>query len=263
MMISSDRREMSTPVMAATNANSATRSRAAVHRWSCRSRGVAELAPRPFRSRPSVLPASAPEPYGEALMRLSQSVSRCVANQRPSVGHELVREQHGLGVLHVGAARHHGAAGLFALLDQGALTRSSRSPAITRGVTAQPTCESGRRSGRCGTAGPELAAEFIAGNVNQTAFEGGGLVLIVFDGAKEPSSTWRWSVSSASSMRCSSSAVRSPARPRARAWAREPAMSSSAKRQSNCVDLDSRASSGDGPDVSDHPTGPDVRCSQS
>ncbi len=52
-------------------------------------------------------------------MRLSQSIkSLHVANQRPSVGHELVREQHGLGVLHVGAARHHGAAGLFGLLDQ-------------------------------------------------------------------------------------------------------------------------------------------------
>ena len=50
-------------------------------------------------------------------------------------------------------------------------------------------------------------------------------------------------------MRLSSSAVSRPARPRARAWAREPAMSSSASRQSNCVDFDRRASSGDGPEV--------------
>ena len=75
-------------------------------------------------------------------------------------------------------------------------------------MTAQPHANQAGDLVVAGTAGPELAAEFVAGNVDQTAFEGGGLVLIVFDGAKEPSSTWRWSVSSASSMRCSSSAVR-------------------------------------------------------
>ena len=67
-------------------------------------------------------------------------------------------------------------------------------------------------------------------------------------GVNDPSSTERCSWSSAASIRLSSSLVSSPARPRARAWAREPAMSSSASRQSNWVDLLSRASSGEGPD---------------
>ena len=85
MMISSLRREMSTPAMAATNANSATRSREAVP-----SMEFSVTLPKPSSratatgSSPSVLPASAPEPYGLASMRLSQSTSRCTSR---SSGH--------------------------------------------------------------------------------------------------------------------------------------------------------------------------------
>ena len=80
------------------------------------------------------------------------------------MGHELVREQHGLGVLHVGAARHHGAAGLFALLDQG-VDEVKQESGDYAGVTAQPHANQAGDLVVAGTAGPELAAEFIAGNV--------------------------------------------------------------------------------------------------
>ena len=80
-------------------------------------------------------------------------------------------------------------------------------------------------------------------------------------GANAPVSTRYCSSLSATSMRCSSSEVSSPARARARACAREPAMSSSASRQSNCVDLLSAASSGDGPDENRPPH--NARCSPS
>ena len=63
MMISSDRRLMSTPAIAATNENSATRSRLAVPSMEF-SVTVVNPSSRATAtgSRPSVLPASAPEP---------------------------------------------------------------------------------------------------------------------------------------------------------------------------------------------------------
>ena len=99
------------------------------------------------------------------------------------MGHELVREQHGLGVLHVGAARHHGAAGLFALLDQGVDEVKQESGNRT-GVAAQPHTNQAGDLVVAGASGTQFAAEFVAGNVDQSAFEGGGLVLIVFDGGE-------------------------------------------------------------------------------
>ena len=137
----------------------------------------------------------------------------------------------------------------FSLCSIRALTRSSRSPAITREwrrnhMRIRQAIWSLRERPALSLPPSSSPAMSIRPRSRAVASSSSSSM-----GAKEPSSTWRWSVSSASSMRCSSSAVRSPARPRARAWAREPAMSSSTKRQSNCVDLDSRANSGDGPDV--------------
>ena len=85
-MTSSASRLTSTPIIAVTNANSATKSRAAVPSM--------ELALEPLKpssaatavgSRPRLCPASAPEPYGEsAATRASQSRSRSTSR---SSGH--------------------------------------------------------------------------------------------------------------------------------------------------------------------------------
>src|SRR5581483_8099255 len=64
---------------------------------------------------------------------------------------------------------------------------------------------------------------------------------------KAPDSTSASSRSSPSSIRVSSSSVSSPALCSTRAWAREPAMSYGASRQSKCTDAESAASASDGP----------------
>ena len=71
---------MSTPSMAATNANSATRSREAVPSIELSVTRENPSSTATFcGSRPSVLPARAPEPYGLASMRASQSTRRCTS----------------------------------------------------------------------------------------------------------------------------------------------------------------------------------------
>ena len=108
-MTSSASRDTSTPIMGGTNANSATKSRAAVP--------SIELATEPVKpssaataagSRPSDDPASAPEPYGES-PRPGASQSRSRSTSRTSGQAWASRwcdEQHRLGVLQVRPARH-------------------------------------------------------------------------------------------------------------------------------------------------------------
>ena len=77
-MTSSEMRDRSTPTIAATHANSAYTSRAAVpsiefHTADSKPSSAATA----FGSRPREEPARAPEPYGETAARASQSTSRC------------------------------------------------------------------------------------------------------------------------------------------------------------------------------------------
>ena len=96
------------------------------------------------------------------------------------MGHELVREQHRLGMLHMGATRHHGAAGLFALLDQ-CVDQVKQQSGDYAGVTAQPHANQAGDLVVARAAGTQLAAEFVASDVDESAFKRSGLVLIVFD----------------------------------------------------------------------------------
>ena len=160
-------------------------------------------------SKPSVLPARAPEPYGLASMRLSQSARR--STSRIS-GHTWAMSwcasstgwaccmwvRPGMTVRPA-----------FSACSIRALTRSSRSPAITREWRRNHMRISAGDLVVAGAAGPELASSSSPTICNQTAFRGrwprphrlrwGRTHRIV---------NWRCSSSRASSMRCSSSAVR-------------------------------------------------------
>lgn len=117
-------------------------------------------------------------------MRLSQSISRCTSRiSGQAWAMSWCASSTGWACCMWVRPGIHGAAGLFALLDQG-VDEVKQESGDYAGVTAQPHANQAGDLVVAGTAGPELAAEFIAGNVNQTAFEGGGLVLIVFDGGE-------------------------------------------------------------------------------
>ena len=137
----------------------------------------------------------------------------------------------------------------FSLCSIRALTRSSRSPAITREwrrshIRIRQAIWSLRE--RPALSLPPSSSPAMLSRPRSSAVASSSSSSI---GAKTPESTRRCSSSSADSMRLSSSSVSRPARPSARAWAREPAISSSARRQSNWVDLDRRASSAEGPEL--------------
>lgn len=99
------------------------------------------------------------------------------------MGHELVREQHRLGVLHVGTAGHDGLAGLHALLDQ-CVDEVNELACDHAGVAAQPHADEAGDLIVAGTACAQFAAEFVAGDVDESAFKRGGLILVVFDGGE-------------------------------------------------------------------------------
>ncbi len=83
-------------------------------------------------------------------------------------------------MLHVGAARHDGASGFFGLLDQRG-GEAEQQFGDDAAVAAQPHANQRGDLVVAGTAGAQFAAEFVAGDVQQSTFEGGGLVLVILD----------------------------------------------------------------------------------
>ena len=89
-------------------------------------------------------------------------------------------EQYRLGVLHVGAARHDGASGLFGLFGQ-CCGEAEQHFGDDAAVATEPHADQCGDLVVAGTAGAELASKFISGDLQQSTFQCGGFVLIVFD----------------------------------------------------------------------------------
>ena len=106
-----------------------------------------------------------------------------IAQQRPHVSHQLVCEQYRLGVLHVGAARHDGASSLFGLFGQ-CRGEAEQHFGDDAAVATEPHANQCSDLVVAGTAGAELASKFVSGNLQQSTFQCGGFVLIVFDWSK-------------------------------------------------------------------------------
>ena len=92
-------------------------------------------------------------------------------------------EQYRLGVLHVGAARHDGASSLFGLFGQ-CRGEAEQHFGDDAAVATEPHANQCSDLVVAGTAGAELASKFVSGNLQQSTFQCGGFVLIVFDWSK-------------------------------------------------------------------------------
>ncbi len=161
MMTSSAIRERLTPIIAVMKANSATKSREAVPSMELPAEPCSKprSAATASGSRPSEEPASAPEPYGETAVRSSHCRSRSASRDSDcDMRQHVVGEEHRLGVLEVGAARHRDVRVRLGEADQRLLEVGDQ-PADDPGVVAQVHPEEGGDLVVARPAGPQLAAE--------------------------------------------------------------------------------------------------------
>ena len=131
-------------------------------------------------SRPSVWPARAPEPYGESRRHPRVPVAQPldVAQQRPRVGQQVVRQEHGLRVLEVRAPGHDRRRGAPPACPASTSTRSSTRPAIVPGVVAQVGPEERGDLVVARAPGPEPTADLGTDLVEQQPLEGAVDVLV-------------------------------------------------------------------------------------
>ena len=90
------------------------------------------------------------------------------------MGHELVGKQNRLGVLHMRTSRHDGATGFFGLLDQ-CCGETEQHFGDDAAVAAQPHADERGDLIVAGTAGAELAAEFVIGGQQSGAAQCTGM----------------------------------------------------------------------------------------
>ena len=162
------------------------------------------------------------------------------------MGEEVVREQHGLGVLEVGPTRHRDPEVARRLRDEG-VDHVEDQPGDDPGVLPEVHPEERRDLVVAGAPGPQPPADVGAGPVDEAALERRVDVLVVLGRAERAGLDVGPEPVEGVEHRGEVSSSSRPAPWSTRAWARDPAMSCRASRQSKWVDLDRAASASAGP----------------
>ena len=180
MITSSAMRERSTASIAVTKLNSATTSRGSCRVDRVLARSVeAELDRHCVRIKPergSRQRSGAIGRTGRPGVPVAQPID--VAGQRPRVREQVVGQQDGLSVLHVGSARHGDASVALGLVGK----RRDEGQHLVRqqaGLLAQVHPDQRRDLVVARPAGPQPPAEFGSGPIEQAAFERGVHVLVL------------------------------------------------------------------------------------